>query len=548
MIRPSPEELLGRRPDSRITSTGRWTRSSISSTPTGVGSWLRPTRSQVRAPKAVTRGQRVRQGPGRATGPVARLLRMAARHAARSARRGRLAESVIEARRPKLLAASTRLAPAPPDAGGRARSRGPPRPRTPRLRGPVVAAPSAPGPQAPKPALQEMYGMSDAAYEWVFGSPQKALARSDVVAGGMPNLPPPRLERRHRAHPAQRGRASPRPSAPRRRRRPTAPPLGRKVIRGAQILEGPARREPERGSRLWRPRRRLRRKGGAGGCPARPRRARATAGPSAPSPAPTAAQPAPTAPAPTPDAASGPREPLCSLRRRVPGSCRWVATLLAPRRARLLPHRHRRLLPPGRRTRPRPPAGYNTGAVFRAGARSEPAAELAVTEAAGGPRADARRGCAGAPRAGDPSCLGDASHAGDYSRRGGAPAPASAPAPATAGAEPPAPAVPPAPQARPCAKRGPSPGVAAGPVEPRVRPPGPRAPALPWLGARLRRPRRRVRCRPPLPERAPRRSAGGRVLDAVRRRLSRRESPPRTPGEPAPAPHHLLRPRLRRRP
>ena len=158
---------------------------------------------------------------------------MAARHAARSARRGRLAESVIEARRPKLLAASTRLAPGRRTLAAAPESWSASPADSFASVGPVVAAPSAPGPQAPKPALQEMYGMSDAAYEWVFGSPQKALARSDVVAGGMPNLPPPPP----RPPVPSSSSSEPSPEAPR--------PTGRKAIRGAQILEGPARRESE---------------------------------------------------------------------------------------------------------------------------------------------------------------------------------------------------------------------------------------------------------------------------------------------------------------
>src|SRR6185312_9104194 len=107
---------------------------------------------------------------------------MAARHAARSARRGRLAQSVVEARRPKLLAASTRLAP-----GQRTLAAAPESWSAPAQSWPAPQSRPAASP-APRPALQEMYGMSDAAYEWVFGNPQQALARSDVVAGGMPNL------------------------------------------------------------------------------------------------------------------------------------------------------------------------------------------------------------------------------------------------------------------------------------------------------------------------------------------------------------------------
>jgi hypothetical protein len=169
--------------------------------------------------------------------PVARVLRVARRRVPRAVRRTRLGPSLVEARRPKLLARATRLAP----IRTLARS----------------VAPIEPGPPREKPPLQQLYGMSDAAYQWVFGNAQKALADPGVTLG-VPVPPQPFGEPATRRPPSGEpaaptpwspGAPPPPPAAASSPTRSSTPPRSsssaRTVARRARIIEGPADPNPE---------------------------------------------------------------------------------------------------------------------------------------------------------------------------------------------------------------------------------------------------------------------------------------------------------------
>jgi hypothetical protein len=191
--------------------------------------------------------------------PVRRMLRTAERLQQRAHRRSRLADAIVQRRTPKLLASATRLARPPSEArSGRSvavsqkamgvetfehvRMVTAPQPRASaetsagapvELEFGAGAEPSpVDDPQAAHRAkLKELYGLSDAGYEWMFGDPERALADPSIVVGAVVAPPP------------SPPKAGAQPSAP---GSPTAPaadsrPVSRRPAgRGARILEGPA--------------------------------------------------------------------------------------------------------------------------------------------------------------------------------------------------------------------------------------------------------------------------------------------------------------------
>ena len=147
------------------------------------------------------------RGATRLPASVARLLRAAERHAARSARRDRVARAVVTARTPKLLGAATRLASGHGRGAFRAAT-------------PAATLGAGASPERETPQLQGLYGLTDTEYQWLFGDAQQALAQPGV-SGGIPAVAAPQ--------PGTAASAQDRP-------RGSAP-------RGARIVEGPGARE-----------------------------------------------------------------------------------------------------------------------------------------------------------------------------------------------------------------------------------------------------------------------------------------------------------------